>query len=65
MCPKNYLDSDEAEVVGTVYLCEGGFGGSMLPSMLLEETAYYWNVRNTVLSERSRIEKIREAKEKR
>jgi hypothetical protein len=63
-CPKNYLSSGEAEEVGSVYLCEGGFGGSMLPSMMFDETAYYWSVRNIVMMERNRVEKIREARER-
>ena len=65
-CPLQYVDSDLIDVVQVVYTCEGGgLGGNrILPSVLLEETAYYFNVRNIVFSEQRRIEKYKDKNQK-
>jgi hypothetical protein len=55
------------ELIIFVMNCEGGgFGSSrMLPSQLIKETAFYFNVRSIVLSEQRKIEKYKEKQEKR
>ncbi len=65
-CPLSAVSMEAMEVVNTVFLSEGGgFGASrVLPSAMLTETAFYWNVRSIVLSEHGRLEKLKKKKEK-
>jgi hypothetical protein len=60
------VDPDVFKLVAFVNQCEGGGWGSsrILPSQLLRETAFYLNLRSIILSEKSRIEKIKKEKEK-
>lgn len=61
-CPVSAADEEASRIINMVYICEGGgLGGSrVLPSQLLEETAFYLNVRSIVLSEQRKIEKIKD-----
>lgn len=65
-CPIVNVDDDAVELVGIITLCEGGgMGGSrVFPSDIINETAFYFNARSIVLSEKGRIEKIREKRKK-
>lgn len=65
-CPLMSLDAEAVSDAQFVLLCEGG-GMSVsriLPSQMLKETAYYFNVRSIILGEQRRIEKIRERSRK-
>lgn len=61
-CPLSSINYEVMEVVNIVLLCEGGgMGGSrVLPSVLVGEAVYYFNVRSIVLAEQRRIEKIKD-----
>lgn len=63
-CPISSIDSDSSEVIRIVNMCEGEMGGVRLPSQVLEETAYYHNVRSIILGEQGRLHKMRQGKEK-
>lgn len=58
-CPVSALQPSACETIGIIEACEGsGFGSSsMLPSVFLDETQYYHNVRRVVLQEKAKLEK--------
>lgn len=62
-CPVGMLDEDLCDVANIVSMCEGGGfgGGRTLPSQLMEEMNYYWEVRSIVLSEERRIDRYKDS----
>lgn len=61
------LDHEAVELVVFIMNCEGGGFGSnrMLPSVLMKETAFYFNARTIVLSEQRKIERYRKKENER
>ena len=64
-CPISAVDLEASQVVSIVNMCEGEFGGRVLPNALLEESKLYHNLRSIVLSEGNRIDKLLDEKRKR
>ncbi len=67
-CPIREVNPEASDVVHTILTCEGGggFGSSrLLPSDLLGETVFYNNARSIVLTEQQRVQKLRDARDKR
>lgn len=64
-CPVSLLDEETIELVNIILMSEGGMGGGrVLPSELLDETAFYFNARAVVLSEQRKIEKLKDRKKR-
>lgn len=65
-CPVSLLDADACETVAIVDVWEGGGlgGSSMMPSAFLAESKYAHNVRQIVLHEKWKVEKIKEKEDK-
>lgn len=59
-CPVSMVtDGELVEAIGMVNIAEGGgMGGSrVFVSQLIEEPAFYFNIRSIIVGEQSRIEK--------
>lgn len=65
-CPISAVDDEAVSVVNLINQCEGGGfgGGSMLPSILIQETNFYFTARQIINVEKSRIEKFKDEKNK-
>jgi hypothetical protein len=63
-CPIRAVDPEAMEMHQLIRMCEGGgFGGSgILPSQLIKETIFFFNVRRIIASERARIEEFKKSK---
>lgn len=60
-CPLNIADDDAWEVVNIVLMAEGGGMGvsRIMPSQIMDETNFWWNVRSVIIGEQNKIEKLK------
>ena len=63
-CPLSDLNRDSIELYNIIMLSEGGgMGGSkVMPSVLMEETNFYFNARAVIFAEKNRIENYQKKK---
>jgi len=61
-CPFKYLDSQAVEILNFVNMCSGEMGGSYLPSQLVEETEFFFNVNNVIANEKGYLQKCQQEK---
>mgnify|MGYP001187643708 FL=1 len=61
-CPISQIDAESVEIINIVNMSGGEFGMNLSPSALLEETAFFFNVKSIISRVYNEIERFKKEK---